>query len=195
MKLITNKGMANIRKNENPIVWLDLEMTGLDFHLDKILEASCIITDHNLNIIAEAPNLIIHQSEDVLSSMNEWCIKKHHETGLTELCRKSDITLEAAEKTLLKFLKQHVPKGVCPLAGNTIYMDRIFIKEYMPQVENYLHYRIIDVSSIKELCKRWNPEIFSNAPEKKLVHRSTDDIKESIEELKYYRNFMFNNNK
>lgn len=113
------------------------------------------------------------------------------QTGLLEQCKNSKITEEEAENQLLTFLQNNVKEKVSPLAGNTIYMDRLFLMEYMPKIDNYLHYRIIDVSTCKELCKRWNPSVFSKTPAKKLVHRGMDDIKESIEELKYYKNFMF----
>lgn len=110
---------------------------------------------------------------------------------MLEQCINSKVTEEEAENELLSFLQRNIKKNECPLAGNSVYMDRIFLKEYMPKIDEYLHYRIIDVSTCKELCKRWNPSIFSKAPPKKLVHRGMDDIKESIEELKYYKNFMF----
>lgn len=110
---------------------------------------------------------------------------------MLEKCKNSKITEEQAENELLSFLQSNIERNECPLAGNTIYMDRLFLKEYMPKIDDYLHYRIIDVSTCKELCKRWNKNIFSNSPPKKLVHRGLDDIKESIEELKYYKNFMF----
>ncbi|XP_037915984.1 probable oligoribonuclease isoform X2 [Hermetia illucens] len=179
-------------KNKNCIVWMDLEMTGLE-EKDTILEASCILTDENLNIVAEGPNIVIHQPDSVLNSMNDWCKKHHQETGLTDQSRNSKISTEEAEKALLKFVEEYIPPKTCPLAGNSVYMDRLFLRKYMPQLNDYLHYRIIDVSSVKELCKRWNPTLFSQAPQKKLVHRSLDDIKESIEELKYYKRYMFLN--
>ncbi|XP_037051757.1 probable oligoribonuclease isoform X2 [Bradysia coprophila] len=176
------------------LVWMDLEMTGLDYKHDRIMEIACLITDNSMNIIAEGPHLIINQPQSLLDGMNEWCTTTHTQTGLLELCKTSKITEEAAEKELMSFLRQHVKEKASPLAGNSVYMDRLFLKEYMPKIDDYLHYRIIDVSTCKELCKRWNGSIFAKAPEKKLVHRGMDDIKESIEELKYYKRFMFTKN-
>lgn len=173
------------------IVWMDLEMTGLDVHKDRILEVSCLITDKDLNIVAENSTLVINQPEEVLNSMNDWCIKHHGESGLTEESRKSKISTEQAEDILLEFLKNHIPEKSCPLAGNSIYMDRMFLNSYMPRLNEYLHYRIIDVSSIKELCRRWNQPVFSKQPKKLLAHRSLDDIKDTITELKYYKENLF----
>lgn len=173
------------------IVWMDLEMTGLDIQKDRILEVSCLITDKDLNIVAESPTLVIRQPEGVLSSMNEWCIKHHGDSGLTEACRSSQLTTATAENVLLEFLKNNIPEKSCPLAGNSIYMDRMFLNSYMPKLNDYMHYRIIDVSSIKELCRRWNPRVFSKQPKKRLAHRSLDDIKDTIEELKFYKLNLF----
>ncbi|KAL5284129.1 REXO2 family protein [Megaselia abdita] len=173
------------------IVWMDLEMTGLDVRKDRILEVSCLITDKDLNIVAESPTLVINQSEEVLSSMNKWCVKNHGDSGLTEECRNSTLTTEKAESLLLEFLKTNIPEKSCPLAGNSIYVDRMFLNSYMPRLNDYMHYRIIDVSSIKELCRRWNPPVFSKQPKKRLAHRSLDDIKDTIEELKFYKENLF----
>ncbi|XP_055851424.1 probable oligoribonuclease [Episyrphus balteatus] len=173
------------------IVWMDLEMSGLDVSRDKILELSCIITDKDLNIVAEGPNIEVHQPDEVLENMNDWCMKHHAETKLIDKCRSSNISEEMAQEMLVEFLKANIPKGKCPLAGNSVYMDRLFINRYMPKVDNYLHYRIIDVSTVKELCRRWNPSVAAGAPKKKLVHRSEDDIRESIIEMKYYKKFLF----
>lgn len=173
------------------IVWMDLEMTGLDVQKDKILEVSCLITDKNLEIIAESPTLVIHQPEQVLSSMNEWCVKHHGDSGLIKACMNSTVSTEKAEDVLLNFLKNNIPEKSCPLAGNSIYMDRMFLMSYMPRLNDYLHYRIIDVSSIKELCRRWNPRVYRNQPKKLLAHRTLDDIKDTIEELKFYKKNLF----
>ena len=171
------------------IVWVDLEMSGLDIDKEHILEMSCLVTDGDLNIIAEGPEVVINQSDAILENMGEWCKNTHGKTGLTDAVRKSKIDLKTAENMMLDFVKQHVPKGVCPLAGNSIHADRLFLNKYMPTFLEHLHYRIIDVSSIKELCKRWYPnnKFFG----KYNVHRSLDDIKESIEELKHYRSTVF----
>ncbi|XP_055380926.1 probable oligoribonuclease [Condylostylus longicornis] len=174
------------------IVWIDLELTGLEIEKHKIVEISCLITDKQLNIIAEGPLQCIHQSEGDLKKMNDWCKEHFQKNGLLEACKNSTTRVEEAEKTLLAFLQQHIPKKVCPLAGNSVYMDRLFIMKYLPNLNEYLHYRIIDVSTIKELCRRWNPEIYKQAPKKKLAHRSLDDIKETIEELKYYKENLIN---
>lgn len=173
------------------MVWMDLEMTGLDVKKDRILEISCLITDKDLSVVAECPTLVIHQPDNVLSSMAEWSIKQHGKTGLTDASKNSTLTTEEAERLLLEFLKSHIPEKSCPLAGNSIYMDRMFLNTYMPSLNDYIHYRMIDVSSIKELCRRWNPQVFSKQPDKLLAHRSLDDIKDSIEELKFYKQHLF----
>ncbi|XP_077360334.1 small fragment nuclease [Festucalex cinctus] len=173
------------------MVWVDLEMTGLDIENDKILEMACIITDSDLNILAEGPNLIITQSDDVLESMSEWCVEQHGKTGLTQEVRQSKITLEQAEYEFLSFIRQHTPPGQCPLAGNSVHADKRFLDKYMPHFMNHLHYRIIDVSSIKELCRRWFPVEYERAPRKKATHRALEDIRESIKELQYYRDSIF----
>ncbi|CAI9717080.1 mitochondrial [Octopus vulgaris] len=173
------------------IVWVDLEMTGLDIETDKIIEIACVITDSQLNIIAEIPPFVIHQPDNVLDGMNEWCQVHHGKSGLTEAVRKSNTTLQSAEEKLLAFLTQHVPKQKCPLAGNSIYMDKMFLQKYMPKFTDFLHYRIIDVSSVKELCRRWYKDEFKNSPEKSLSHRGQEDIKESIKELQYYKMKIF----
>ncbi|XP_078049063.1 putative oligoribonuclease [Augochlora pura] len=173
------------------MVWIDTELTGLDIENDTILEIACLITDKNLNVISKEFNIVINQSDVTLNTMNEWCIEQHMITGLTNESRSSKISLKEGEQMLLDFLKTYIPKGVCPLVGNTIYMDRIFLKKYMPLVDDYLHYRIIDVSTIKELVRRWCSEIDQNVPEKNNYHRALVDIKESIQELKYYKKHIF----
>ncbi|XP_035790385.1 oligoribonuclease, mitochondrial-like [Anopheles albimanus] len=177
--------------SSNHIVWIDLEMTGLDVESDRILEIACIITDSELNITAKGPNLILHEPDSVLEGMNEWCKKQHRQTGLVEAVKESRLTLQQAEKDILDFIKQYCPAKTCPMAGNSIYMDRLFISKHMPALNEYLHYRVIDVSTIKELCKRWNNITYSDAPRKRLVHRALDDILESITELTYYKNSFF----
>ncbi|XP_014469112.1 PREDICTED: probable oligoribonuclease isoform X2 [Dinoponera quadriceps] len=172
------------------IIWMDLEMTGLDIEKDHILEIACIITDKTLRIISEELNIVIHQPDIILRNMNEWCMEHHKISGLVDDCRSSTISLKEAELKVLKFLEKYVPKGKCPLAGNTIYMDRLFLYKYMPLVHEYLHFRIIDVSSVKELYRRWDPSIHAAAPTKKLKHRALDDIKESIDELAHYKKHM-----
>nr|XP_046267382.1 small fragment nuclease isoform X2 [Scatophagus argus] len=135
------------------MVWVDLEMTGLDIEKDQIIEMACIITDSDLNILAEGPNLIINQPDKLLEGMSEWCKEHHGKSGLTQAVRDSKITLEQAEYEFLSFLRQHTPPGQCPLAGNSVHADKRFLDKYMPQFMYHLHYRIIDVSTIKELCR------------------------------------------
>ncbi|XP_023944437.2 probable oligoribonuclease [Bicyclus anynana] len=173
------------------IVWVDLEMTGLNVEVDQILEIACLVTDADLNIVATGPNIIIHHPEEILSNMNQWCITQHGESGLTDACRESNVSVTEAENQILAFVKAHVPENKCSLGGNSIYMDRLFIQKYMPKLNNYLHYRIIDVSTIKELARRWYPKEYSRQPRKKFEHRCLSDIIESIEELKYYKQHIF----
>ncbi|XP_034173421.1 putative oligoribonuclease isoform X1 [Osmia lignaria lignaria] len=178
-------------KNSNCIVWIDLELSGLDIEKDTIIEIACIITDKDLNIATKEFNVVIHQPDTVLETMDQWCTKHHTQTGLIKESKSSQVSLKEAEQMLFNFLSNHVPKGVCPLAGNTVYIDRIFLRKLMPLVNNYLHYRIIDVSSVKELARRWNPVTYMNSPRKKLCHRAKMDIKESIQELQYYKDKLF----
>ncbi|CAK1585199.1 unnamed protein product [Parnassius mnemosyne] len=175
------------------IVWMDLEMTGLDIDKDHILEIACLVTNADLDIVATGPNLIIHQPEEILNSMGQWCTAQHGESGLTEASRNSSLSIQEAERQVLEFVSRHVPENRSPLAGNSVYMDRLFIRKFMPKLDSYLHYRIIDVSTIKELGKRWYPKEFSKIPQKKFKHRCMHDITESIAELKYYRENIFKN--
>ncbi|XP_014827121.1 PREDICTED: oligoribonuclease, mitochondrial [Poecilia mexicana] len=173
------------------MVWVDLEMTGLDVEKDQIIEMACIITDSDLNIIAEGPSMIINQPDELLDGMSDWCKEHHGKSGLTQAVQNSKMTLEQAEYEFLSFVRQHTPPGQCPLAGNSVHADKRFLDKYMPQFMYHLHYRIIDVSTIKELCRRWFPEEFKMAPHKSATHRALDDIKESIKELQYYRACIF----
>jgi oligoribonuclease len=180
--------VTKIDKNKF-LVWIDLEMTGLDPETDHILEIATIVTDGELNILALGPELVIHQSEEVLSSMNEWCIKQHGESGLTEKVRNSQVSLKEAEKLTLKFIRKLTGRAKVPLCGNSIGQDRMFLIKYMPKVIQHLHYRLVDVSTIKELSSRWYPNLPRFA--KKTTHRALEDIQESIGELKYYREKLF----
>ncbi|XP_071780961.1 small fragment nuclease [Centroberyx gerrardi] len=173
------------------MVWVDLEMTGLDIEKDQIIEMACIITDSELNILAEGPNLIINQSDELLDGMSDWCKEHHGKSGLTQAVRDSKISLQQAEYEFLSFIRQYTPPGQCPLAGNSVHADKKFLDKYMPQFMYHLHYRIIDVSTIKELCRRWFPEEYKMAPQKKASHRALDDITESIRELQFYRANVF----
>ena len=172
-----------------PLVWIDLEMSGLDPEQHHILEAAVVITDGELNIIAQGPNLIVHQEQSVLDAMDEWCTTHHGDSGLSAAVQASELTLAAAEEQLLAFIAEHCPAGTAPLCGNSIGQDKRFLVRYMPKLDAYLHYRIIDVSSIKELARRWYPSL--SAPPKKETHRALDDILESIEELRFYRSSIF----
>ncbi|MFT4652845.1 MAG: oligoribonuclease [Patiriisocius sp.] len=176
--------------NEQNLVWIDMEMTGLDPETCVVLEIATIVTDPQLNIIATGPVIAVHQSDDVLDNMDEWCIKTHGGTGLTQRCKQSDITVDQASQLTIDFLKAYVPSGKSPLCGNTIGQDRRFLVKYMPILETYFHYRNIDVSTIKELTTRWQPDIVKGF-KKKGVHLALDDIIESIEEMRYYRETVF----
>jgi oligoribonuclease len=173
-------------KNDLNLVWIDMEMTGLDPETCVVLEIATIVTDAQLNVLAEGPVIAVSQPDDVLDNMDEWCIKTHGASGLTERCRKSTISEADAEAMTIEFLKDYVDAGKSPLCGNTIGQDRRF----MPTLEEYFHYRSIDVSTIKELTKRWQPSALEGF-KKKGVHLALDDIRESIEELKFYRQQVF----
>jgi len=167
------------------LVWIDLEMTGLNPDKHVIIEIATLITDKELTILEEGPCLAINRTEEELSEMNEWNVNTHTNSGLLERVRKSDISIEVAEELTLKFISSWLGKAVSPLAGNSIGQDRRFLRREMPMVDDYLHYRNIDVSTLKELVARWRPEL--EPYKKKGSHRALDDIKESIDELNYYR--------
>ena len=171
------------------LVWIDLEMTGLDIDNCSIIEIATVLTDGNLNIIAEGPNLAIQCSEDELSAMDEWNTSHHNASGLVERVRNSDDSMSEAESATLEFLEEYCVKGSAPLCGNSVWNDRRFLSKDMPQLDEFLHYRLLDVSSIKILAKSWYPEL-GRYP-KKGAHLARDDILESIEELRYYRNHIF----
>jgi len=172
------------------LIWMDLEMTGLNPDTEKIIEIATIATDADLNIISRGPEIAIHWPKAVFDQMDTWCVEHHGASGLTQRCLDSSITLEQAEQTTLDWVKSLVPKGVTPLCGNSIHQDRRFLFRYMSELEDYFHYRNIDVSTIKELAKRWYPKLDSFAKEGK--HTALEDIIESVEELKYYRQQVFN---
>ena len=177
------------RKADN-LVWIDLEMTGLNPEKDRIIEIATIITDSNLNIVAEGPVFAIHQPDALLNSMDSWNTKQHHGSGLVAKIKASTITETAAEAATLEFLKKYSAEGKSPMCGNSVYQDRRFLYKYMPELEKYFHYRLLDVSTLKELAKRWAPRIYSGV-QKESKHLALDDIRESIEELKYYRAHLF----
>jgi oligoribonuclease len=166
-------------------------MTGLDLQRERIIEVAALITDGELNVLAEGPNLVIHQPDDVLSAMDEWNTRHHGSSGLSDRVRRSTLSEAEAESQLLAFLSQHTAAGKAPLAGNSVHQDRAFLARYMPRLEQFLHYRIIDVSTIKELAKRWYPTEFAARPAKAETHRALDDIRESLAELRYYRAMLF----
>ncbi|KAJ2813118.1 Oligoribonuclease, mitochondrial [Coemansia furcata] len=175
-----------------PLVWIDCEMTGLDSENDTILEIACIITDGSLNILASGPEIVIHHPQHVLDKMNEWCVEHHGKSGLTARVLDSTVTMEEAETAVLDLVKQCCAQPrVAVLAGNSVHVDCAFLRRYMPRLIEHLHYRIVDVSSVKELARRWNPEVLQRAPAKSLAHRALDDIIESIEELRYYQDNFF----
>jgi oligoribonuclease len=175
--------------NPDHLVWMDLEMTGLVPETDTILEMAVLITDAELNIVAEGPVIAIHHDESVLSAMNDWCTTHHGASGLTARVRQSAIGMATAEAMALDFVRLHVPERTSPLCGNSIHQDRRFLVRYMPRLEAYMHYRNIDVSTVKELARRWYPDI--TPPVKQSAHLALDDIRESIAELAYYRKNIF----
>ena len=177
--------------NESNLIWLDLEMTGLEPKTDKILEIATVITDGDLNVLAEGPVIAIHQSDELLDNMDEWCTNQHGRSGLTARCKASKLTEDDAITQTLEFLKEWVPPGSSPMCGNSIGQDRRFLNKYMPELEAYFHYRNLDVSTVKELARRWKPEILGQV-KKKSSHLALDDIKDSIMELKIYKEKFFN---
>ena len=173
--------------SDSNLIWIDLEMTGLDTQNDQIIEIATIVTDANLKVLAEGPMLAIHQSDEILNGMDEWNTKQHGQSGLTERVRQSEVSVEQAEQSTIDFLAQWVPAGKSPMCGNSICQDRRFMARLMPKLEAYFHYRNLDVSSLKELASRWAPEVYAGFT-KDSSHLALDDIKDSIAELEYYRN-------
>ncbi len=177
-------------KDAENLIWIDLEMTGLNPERDRIIEVATIVTDKFLNCLAEGPVIAVYQSEQVLENMHEWCIHQHGQSGLTERVRESGQSERDAEMDTIQFLEQWVPEGKSPMCGNSICQDRRFLARYMPKLEAYFHYRHIDVSTIKELAARWEPEAIAGFT-KKSTHLAMDDIRDSIAELKFYREKLF----
>ena len=176
-------------QSPNNLIWIDLEMTGLDTQKDVIIEIATVVTDSELNTLAEGPVLAIHQSDDILNAMDEWNTKQHGNSGLTKRVKNSNVNEAEAERQTIEFLRQYVPANASPMCGNSICQDRRFLARCMPQLENYFHYRNLDVSSLKELAKRWAPEVFKGFS-KESSHLALDDIRDSISELKYYREHL-----
>ena len=181
--------MSSTKSKEN-LVWIDMEMSGLDPDTDVILEIATIVTDKDLNILSEGPVFTIRQKPELFDQMDEWNRTHHSESGLWDKVVSSTIGLEQAEQETLDFIKKYTEPKVSPLCGNSIAQDRLFISKYMPLINNHLHYRMVDVSTIKELTNRWYPGKLK-APDKKNLHRALDDIRESIDELKFYRSSVF----
>jgi oligoribonuclease len=181
--------MSTTRKNDR-LVWVDMEMSGLLPETDRILEIAMIVTDGDLNIVAEGPVLVVHQEDAVLDRMDAWNKGTHGKSGLIDKVKASTLSEAEVEAECLAFLKQHVKSSISPMCGNTIHQDRRFMNRYMPKLEAYFHYRNIDVSTIKELCKRWQPEV-AKGFSKQQAHTALADIIESVEELRYYREKLF----
>ena len=177
---------------DGALVWMDLEMTGLDPTKDVIVEIATLVTDAELNIVAEGPDLVVHIDDTLVEGMGEVVKNMHAKSGLSEAIRKSTVTLEEAGAATLAFIKEHVPQArTAPLCGNSIGTDRRFLLAYLPEIEEYLHYRSVDVSTVKELVSRWYPELYAKRPNKSGNHRALGDIIDSVAELRYYRDAVF----
>lgn len=186
--------MSNENKlNDNNLIWIDLEMTGLDPDKDVIIEIATLVTDADLNLLAEGPVFAVHQSDEILNGMDEWNTNQHGKSGLTQRVRESKVNAAQAEADTIAFLQHWVAKGKSPICGNSICQDRRFLVRGMPKLENYFHYRNLDVSTIKELARRWRPEVLAGV-KKSGAHLAMDDIKDSVEELKHYRSTFFKMN-
>ncbi len=183
-----------ILNNKNNLIWIDLEMTGLNPDINKIIEIATLVTDSNLNILSEGPNIAIYQKKKYLNNMNDWNFNIHSSTGLLNKVKNSLFDENKAEKKTIKFLKKWVLKGVSPICGSTIAQDRRFLYKYMPNLESYFHYRYIDVSTLKELINRWYPDFKFSFVNRKKIHSALLDIKNSVSELLFYRKYFFNYN-
>jgi oligoribonuclease len=181
---------ATPKPNEMNLVWVDMEMTGLEPDTDRIIEVAVLVTDMELNILAEGPVFAIHQSDSVLDKMDKWNKSTHGKSGLIDRVKATSITESQAEEALIAFLKRYVPSGKSPMCGNSICQDRRFMARSMPKLEAFFHYRNLDVSTVKELCRRWKPELVKGF-KKHQKHTALADIIESVEELKYYRQHFF----
>ena len=174
--------------DDDRLVWIDLEMTGLDVERHRIVEIAVLVTDAPLEVLADGLDLVVHQPPEVLADMDDFVRKMHTKSGLLPEIERSSLTLESAGKQAIEYIKQFVPEpGTAPMCGNSIGVDRRFLDRYLPELDRYLHYRSIDVSSLKELCRRWYPAVYKKRPGKAEAHRALDDIRESVAELRYYR--------
>ena len=172
--------------NDSNLIWIDLEMTGLDPERDRIIEIATLVTDAHLNILAEGPTIAVHQSDAQLALMDDWNVRTHTGSGLVERVKASPFDDNAAQQQTIEFLREWVPEGKSPICGNSVGQDRRFLFKYMPELEEYFHYRYLDVSTLKELARRWKPEVLSGF-KKQNTHQALDDIRESVAELAYYR--------
>ncbi|EKD77849.1 MAG: hypothetical protein ACD_42C00153G0002 [uncultured bacterium] len=174
--------------NENNLVWIDLEMTGLDCERERIIEMAAVITNSNLDVLAESPVFAIHQPQSLLDGMDGWNIKHHTQSGLVRRVQMSVVTESQAEASMLAFLKEFVPPQKSPMCGNSIWQDRRFLAKYMPQLEKFFHYRLLDVSTLKIITQRWYPSL--QGFKKESTHQALQDVRDSIEELRYYRTHL-----
>ena len=185
-----NTTQNKVPRDDNRLIWLDMEMTGLNPLIDKVLELAIVITDAHLNTIAEAPVLVVHQSDEVLAGMDAWNTSTHGRSGLTEKVRASTLNEQDVAAQMLAFLKPYIGPNKSPMCGNSICQDRRFMAQHMPELEKYFQYRNLDVSTIKELARRWQPKVYDGF-KKATKHTALADVYESIDELKHYREFLF----
>jgi oligoribonuclease len=177
--------------SSQPLIWMDLEMTGLDPEKDRILEIAVIFSDGQLQTLEEGPDLVVHQPDDLLAGMDAWNTEHHGNSGLVEMVKSSTLDEAGAEEQILAWLGERCRPRSVPLAGNSVHQDRAFLRRYMPRLHDFLHYRNVDVSTVKELVRRWAPGLLSRAPSKTGQHRALDDLHESIRELQFYRSHAF----
>lgn len=185
-----NTTQNKVPRDDNRLIWLDMEMTGLNPLTDKVLELAIVVTDAHLNTIAEAPVLVVHQSDEVLAGMDAWNTSTHGRSGLTEKVRASTLSEQDVAAHMLEFLKAYIGPNKSPMCGNSICQDRRFMAQHMPELEKYFHYRNLDVSTLKELARRWQPKVYDGF-KKATKHTALADVYESIDELKHYREFLF----
>ncbi len=193
MATTPSNGNGSAANTSQRLIWIDLEMTGLDTDNDQIIEIATIVTDENLNILAEGPVLTVHQPDTVLNAMDEWNTRQHGQSGLIERVRRSTKSARDVELETIEFLKKWVDAKKSPMCGNSICQDRRFMHRLMPELEQFFHYRNLDVSSVKELARRWRPELMAGI-RKESSHLALDDVRDSIRELRYYREYFFRTN-